>query len=94
MVSDKGIASALNASTGKELWKERIGGNFSASPILVGDNMFLLSEEGEVTVLKVGEESCELAKSKLGERSLASPAIVDNDFIVRTASALYRFTKP
>ena len=46
MVSDKGIASGVESATGKEVWKERIGGNFSASPLLVGDRMYMLSEEG------------------------------------------------
>ncbi len=90
MVSDKGIASSVDAATGKENWKERIGGNFSASPLLIGDRLYLLSEEGEMTILQIGAEPKVLAKNKLGERCLASPALVDNDLLLRTAVALYR----
>ncbi len=93
MVSDNGIASAVDSATGKELWKERIGGNFSASPLLVGDRMYLLSEQGDTTVLQIGKTPKELAKSKLMERCLASPAMVGNDLLIRSAEALYRISK-
>ncbi len=92
MVNDKGIASGVDAATGKEVWKKRIGGNFSASPLLVGDRMYMLSEEGVATILQVGSQPTELAENKLGERCLASPAIVENDLLIRTASALYRIS--
>lgn len=90
MVSDKGIAACFDAATGKELWKERIGGNFSASPLLVGSNMHLLSEEGDYTVLDIADQPQTVAQTKLGERSLASPAVIDGDLILRTDKALVR----
>jgi outer membrane protein assembly factor BamB len=93
MISDKGIAAAYDARTGRELWKERIGGNYSASPVLVGSHMYLLSEEGDCTILDIADTPKELAKNKLGERTLASPAVVDQDLILRTAQALYRISK-
>ena len=92
MVNDKGIASGVDLATGKEVWKERIGGNFSASPLLIGDRMYMLSEEGDATVLQVGAEPKELAKNRLGERCLASPAIVEDDLLIRSAAALYRIS--
>ncbi len=92
MVSDKGIAICFDAVTGKEIWKERIGGNFSASPLLVGSHMYLLSEEGNCTILDIAGQPREIAKNGLGERCLASPAIVDNDILIRTAKALVRIS--
>ncbi|MGN6546195.1 MAG: PQQ-binding-like beta-propeller repeat protein, partial [Aureliella sp.] len=93
MVSDKGIASCLEAATGKEVWKERIGGNFSASPLLAGDVIYLLSEEGDATVIKADREFSRIARNRLGERTLASMAVVDHDLLIRSAVALYRITK-
>ena len=90
MVSDKGIAACFDVVTGKELWKERIGGNFSASPLLVGSQMHLLSEEGDYTVLDIASQPITVAQTKLNERSLASPAVLDGDLILRTDKALYR----
>ena len=93
MVSDKGIATCWDAKSGQELWKERIGGNFSASPLLAGDRLYLLSEEGDTTVIAAEPKFKEIAKNKLGERTLASMAVVDQDLLIRSSQALYRITR-
>ena len=94
MVSDRGIAMCLAAESGEELWKKRVGGNFSASPMLIGSNLYLLNEEGICTVLDIsGDKPREIAVNKLGERSLASMAIIESDLLLRTDKALYRLTK-
>jgi outer membrane protein assembly factor BamB len=93
MISDKGIAAGYDVVSGQEIWKERIGGNYSASPLLVGSHMHLLSEEGEYTVLDIAGKPTEIAKSKLGERTLASPAVIHGDLILRSEKALYRIGK-
>ncbi|QDV27100.1 PQQ-binding-like beta-propeller repeat protein [Aureliella helgolandensis] len=91
MISDSGIAVCFDALTGKELWKERIGGNFSASPILAGSHLYLLSETGECTILDISSTSpTEVAVNKLEERTLASPAVYQQDLLIRTANAMYR----
>ncbi|MGN6135329.1 MAG: outer membrane protein assembly factor BamB family protein [Aureliella sp.] len=93
MVSDKGIASCLEAATGKEVWKERIGGNFSASPLLAGELLYLLSEEGDTTIVKAQREFQQVARNKLGDRTLASMAVIDHDLLIRSAAALWRIKK-
>lgn len=94
MVSDRGIASCVSAASGEEVWKKRIGGNFSASPMLVGNNLYLLDESGVCTILDVSASTpSEIAVNKLEERSLASFAIVDSDLLLRTDAALYRITE-
>ena len=93
MVSDKGIATCLDAKTGEEVWKQRIGGNFSASPLLSGNNLYLLSEEGDTTIIRASRKFEELAKNSLGDRTLASMAVVDNDLLIRSKSALWRVRK-
>jgi outer membrane protein assembly factor BamB len=92
-VSDNGIATCFEALTGKELWKERIGGNFSASPILVGSRLYLLSEQGDCTVLDISKQPKALAKNVMGERCLASFGIVEQDLLLRTDKALYRISE-
>lgn len=90
MVSDRGIAACYDALSGEELWKERIGGNYSASPLLVGTRLYLLSEEGVCTVLDISDRPNELAKNSLEERTLASPAVIGHDLLIRSDRALYR----
>lgn len=90
MVSDNGIASCFDARSGETVWTKRIGGNFSASPIYAEKRLYLMSESGECTVLDVQGDPETIAVNELGERCLASPAVVDNDLLIRTAAALYR----
>lgn len=90
MVSDAGIASCLDARTGKVNWQERIGGNYSASPLFADGKLYFLSEQGTGVVLQAGKEFKLLAKNVLDERSLASPAAADGDLFLRTEKQLYR----
>lgn len=93
MVSDSGIASCVDAKTGKEVWKERIGGNFSASPLLSGDKLYLLNEEGDTTIIRASSTFEKLGKNSLGDRTLASMAVIDNDLLIRSKSGLWRIGK-
>ena len=93
-VSDKGIAVCFEAESGDLLWKKRIGGNFSASPLLVDNLLYLLSEQGDCTVLDIsGDQPKSVALSKLGERCLASFAVVEDDLLLRSDVALYRIAR-
>ena len=60
-----GVATCYDARTGKLLWKQRLGGNFSASPIAAGGNVYLQNERGETTVIRPGPTYRELARSGL-----------------------------
>ena len=48
IVNDGGIASCLDAKTGETIWQERIGGNFSASPLFADGRIYLLDEDGKM----------------------------------------------
>jgi outer membrane protein assembly factor BamB len=89
-VSDAGIATCVDARTGKVHWTERLGGGFSASPIAVEGRIYFLNEEGVATVLTAGKTFEVLAKNELGERTLASPAVTDNTLFLRSKSHLWR----
>jgi outer membrane protein assembly factor BamB len=89
MISDKGIASAIDVATGKVVWQERIGGVFSASPVFDGEKIFAFSESGDVHVLKPGDAFSPLGQSKLGSGFKASPAVVKGQMILRGFANLY-----
>lgn len=90
LVSDDGIALCIDAKTGENVWRNRLGGNYSASPILVGDKLYFTSEEGVTTVIRTGREFEKLATNDLEEATLASPAAAENALFIRTAAAIYR----
>ena len=93
LVHDTGILTVLDARTGKQIYKVRVGGGgqtFSASPVAAGDRVLFLTEEGLTFVVQAGDQYKELARNDLGEMSLASPAIAGGALYIRTETKLYR----
>lgn len=90
LVSDKGVATCLDAATGEQRWQERIGGNFSASPLFADGKVYLQSEEGDGLVFKPGPAFEELGRNTLKERALASYAVADGALFVRSEHHLAR----
>lgn len=88
-VLDAGIAAAWDASTGKELWKHRLGGTFSASPILVGNHIYAFNESGEAFIYLATPDGFELIeKNKLGDELLATPVICNGHIYYRCAEEI------
>jgi outer membrane protein assembly factor BamB len=92
-LSDRGTATCVDAKSGKVHWQQRIGGNYSASPVFADGRIYFHSEQGDTIVIKPGKEYRELAKNSLGERSLASFAVADGALFIRTETKLYRVQK-
>ena len=92
VIADNGIATCLDAATGKEHWRARIGGNHSASPIYADGRIYFLSEEGESVVIAAGKELKVLAKNQLDGETLASMAVSDGSIFVRSRTHLYRLS--
>ena len=90
MIADGGVASCVEAKSGKVLWSARIGGNYSASPVTDGKRIFFFSEEGKTTVIAAKPEYNVLAINQLEDGFMASPAVHKQTFILRTKSHLYR----
>jgi outer membrane protein assembly factor BamB len=90
VVSDSGIATCFDAKTGATHWSERLGGGFSASPVFAEGKIYFLNEEGIASVVKASKTFELLSKNELGDRTLASPAILDNAILIRSASALWK----
>jgi outer membrane protein assembly factor BamB len=94
LVSDIGIASCLDAETGEVRWQQRLGGNYSASPISADGRIYFLSEEGAATVIAPGKEFRRLAVNSLDGVTLASMAVSSGSIFIRTNSQLYRIQNP
>lgn len=93
MVSDKGVISCLEASSGEQVWRDRLDGNgFSASPIFGDGKIYFTSEDGVTSVVRPTREFSVIAKNKIEERTLASIGIVDQSLLLRTDAALYRIS--
>jgi outer membrane protein assembly factor BamB len=82
----------VSAHTGAEHWRERLGGNFSASPFAAGGRVYFQEESGEAIVVTAGRTFSEVARNRLaeGERTFASYAVDGKALLIRTESHLYR----
>ena len=92
MVSDYGVLTCIDAESGEVHWQHRIGGNYSASPVFADGRIYLQSEEGKTTVIAPGTTYSELAVNQLDGSTLASMAVADGSFFLRTDSHLYRIS--
>jgi outer membrane protein assembly factor BamB len=90
MVSDTGIASCLDAKTGSAVWSERVTDKYTSAILHVPGRVYLQSEDGTGTALKTGRTFETIAINKLGERTLASYAVIGSDLLIRTDKHLYR----
>ena len=86
------IVTAFEAATGKVMWQGRLGvarrEGFSASPVAVDGKLFFTNDDGETFVLRAGPTFDLLHVNRIGERTLASPALVDGRWYIRTARQL------
>jgi outer membrane protein assembly factor BamB len=86
-VLDAGSAVCWKCDTGKEIWKGRLGGTFSASPVLVGEHIFATNEAGKTYIFKASPEGFEIvAENQLGEEVYATPAACGDRIYMRVAT--------
>ncbi len=86
-LTDGGVMYCWRVSDGNEMWKQRLAGPVSSSPVLVGGHIYWANEAGTWYVFKPNPEKFELVEeNQLGEEAFPSPAAVGNQLFIRTAS--------
>jgi outer membrane protein assembly factor BamB len=90
-VADNGVATCFDAKTGTTHWRQRLPGNYSASPIYADGKLYFQNETGTGTVVRASKKFEILGKNTLDEPTLASYAAADGALFVRTEKHLYRF---
>ena len=93
-IKEDGIFQCLDAATGEVIYRQRMGGTYSASPILADGLIYLLSDEGKVTVVKAGRKFASVSVNELGERCQASPALSGGRLLIRGEQHLYCIAEP
>jgi outer membrane protein assembly factor BamB len=84
-----GLMLCCNVTDGEKIYEQDLRTNFMASPSVVGDKLYLLSEEGVMHIAQTGPEYQEITTCELGEECFASPAFVDGRIYIRGAENLY-----
>jgi len=90
MANHQGDALCLEASTGEIVWRGRLGGKHSASPVYAAGRIYFLSEKGVCTVIAPGRQFRVLAENRIEGRWMATPAVAGQSFLMRSQSHLYR----
>lgn len=94
LISDAGIATALDAATGRELWTARLRAEFFSSPVLIGGKIYCASTKGEMIVLATGDTFQELGRSPLGEGTHSTPCVDGGRLYVKTFTHLVCIAAP
>jgi outer membrane protein assembly factor BamB len=84
--TDRGVATCIDGPTGRVHWRERVGGDYLASPIRIGDRIYCTAKSGEMIVLAAAEKYKLLARFELGEPSNSTPAVAGGRMYLRTLS--------
>jgi len=85
-VLDAGVAMCWKADTGAEVWKTRLGGTFSSSPVLVGSHIFATNEAGRTFIFRAAPDGFQpIVENRLGDEVFATPAICGNRIYMRVA---------
>jgi outer membrane protein assembly factor BamB len=74
---DIGIVCCVDMASGKNVWRRRVGGNFSGSPVLIDGKLYCISEEGEIAVIDASPQFHDYGRSPLGDSSYATPAVAN-----------------
>ena len=89
----KGVASGLDARTGKVLWTRRVTGNYSSSPVCADGHLYVFDHDGKGHVLTADREGKLVATNQLDDGAQATPAVAGKALYVRTNTHLYRIEK-
>ncbi len=85
-VLDDGVAVCWKSATGEEMWKGRVAGTFSASPVMVGEHILATNEAGKMFVFKATPDGFEsIAENRLGDEVFATPAVCGGRIYMRVA---------
>lgn len=86
-VQDAGVVACWKCATGEEVWKDRLTGGFSASPVLVGEHIFATNESGKTFIFKATPKAFEMVgENRLGDEALATPTFCGDRIYMRVAT--------
>jgi outer membrane protein assembly factor BamB len=81
--------NCVDAATGERVWQQRLKGPFWASPVIAGDKVYVVNEEGTTAVIQLGDKPKVLARNDLGESILATPAVSNGALFLRSDQHLF-----
>ena len=89
MCNEKGVVSCVDAETGESHWQQRLGKEFTTSPLATKDNVYFFDTEGNIFVVNASNQYKLVSQSKLGDGFMATPAVVGGMMYLRSKSELF-----
>ena len=89
-----GVLSCAKVEDGDLLWQLRVGGSHWTTPVIAGGHLYCIDQEGNATVIRLGEKGEIVGTSQFGEPVLGSPAVSGNALFVRGAKHLWKIAAP
>ncbi|MBI2808924.1 MAG: PQQ-binding-like beta-propeller repeat protein [Planctomycetes bacterium] len=93
LCNNAGVVTCVDAKTGDEVWKERLGQAFRATPLVAGERVYFFSKEGTAFIIEAARQLKVLSRVELGEDIMASPAAASGSLFIRTREHLWRIGK-
>ena len=91
LVDDTGSLTCRDGKSGELKWREKIPGNFSSSPVLIDDKLYLATEDGVAYVAEVSPKGGKIVfELEMEERIFASPALIDGALFLRSEEHLWK----
>lgn len=90
MVDDDGWASCVESASGKAVWRQKLGGQYSSSPLYADGRIHFFAENGQITVIEPGREYKQLADGRIPEGFMSCAAVAGNALYLRSKTSLYR----
>jgi outer membrane protein assembly factor BamB len=84
--NDDGIVCCVDAreDINKNIWRERVGGNYSGSPVIIDGKIYCISEDGLVKIVATGPQFQEFPGGSLGDPSYSTPAVANGRVYLRS----------
>ncbi len=94
MVSDRGIATCLDSRSGRVLWRQRLAGEYRASPTAIGDFIYFSNTDGRTTIVAADEEYRPVGENLLTEGIFGSLAPAADKLFIRSEKHLFCVEPP
>ena len=96
IINRAGVLNAAKKDTGERLWRLRLEGSFSGSPVSSNGHIYVASErKGVFQSIDInGKEGMLRGSIELGETILGTPAIANNSIFIRSDGHLWKISNP
>ncbi len=97
VVNDRGGINCIDPLTGKNLWSgvfPKGRGNFYSSPLIAGDRLYAVREDGMIFVIRLKDRFEVLSEININDRIIASPIAVSDRLLIRSNHHLHCVGKP